>query len=177
MSTKHEQRRERELAEIARKLNAFWKWTPRDEEFELLADETKHWPNLADVAEAVDYASRNFDERPAMAWVLQEARRRRRARQQSREQALNDQRGAACGRCGGERWVQMTLANIDEFPERIRNANKQALEDDYGPMLIPCLDCAPEQHELWQSGAYALDSTGSKDESRAHILAKYRSDA
>ena len=163
-----------EVVELERKLAGFWQWAPSDAEMTTLTDETQHWKTLDDVFEAVEYASRTFDKRPAVAWILQEARRRRRARQQARERALNDQAGAACHRCGGEMWVEMTLANIDDFPEKMRQANQPQLEDGYSPMLVSCPSCTDVRNQLQMAGAYALDAANTRDNPRvSHVLAEH----
>ena len=135
---------------IAHTLGSYWKFKPSDDELQALVDETGNWNTLRPLAEAVDYATRNFDDRPTVAWLLRDARRRRDLANQPPPTR------AGCPVCRGERW-------IDQRPDPADP-----------PSLVSCPRCAPTTHELQRAGAYALDAPSTRENPAvSDILARH----
>lgn len=122
------------MESIARSLSSFWKFPPSDDELELLYDFTRNWTNLTPLAEAIDHASRNMDDRPSVAWLLRESRRRR----EEAERPPGERSG--CILCHDDRWIDTNRSG--EGPA----------------MLQACPRCLPTTSAVQDAGAYALDA-------------------
>ena len=110
----------------------YWAEPATDIEVERLRQELTHWDNLEPVQAAMVAAKRSLTDRPSVAWILRESRRRRSLRR-------SDGTRAGCRDCRGEQW-----RDHSERGER--------------PMLEPCHTCQPLTNALWLEGHYDLDA-------------------
>lgn len=117
--------------EAVRLWGSFWRFTPNQAEIDALNEACSKWPDVSHILSAVRHATTALDERPTVAWIMAEARRRR----PDRVTVTN----TLCPECLDEGW-------------------KTETGPDGRPALRPCPECRPLQAELWLSGAYKTDA-------------------
>lgn len=113
---------------------SFWRFEPSADEVETLRAATRDWPTLAPLTGALRHATETLDERPSVAWLIREGRKRL-----------------------PERTVDTTTLCPDCLDDGWRNDAKPGQP----PRLRPCPECRPLTAELWASNAYKVDAPSS----------------
>lgn len=162
-----------QLDTIVASLAGYWKFPPSQDEIAALQAETTGWRNLDDLVAAVEYAKRNFTDRPSVAWLLSDARRRHVNRQQEQERQQTGGVATVCPVCLGQEWIEINADNIDEQSTDMRIAHRDAIENGYGPFLHPCPRCKAVTADLHTVGAYNLDAPDTRHPRYTGILAKH----